>query len=41
MTGDASHSLIADPQNIALCRAQIRYQSKAFALTAGRQRIAP
>jgi hypothetical protein len=40
LTGDASRPLVADPQNIALYRAQIRYQSKAFALTAGRQRIA-
>ena len=39
LTGDPSRPLIADPQNIALYRAQLRYQSKAFALTAGRQRI--
>ena len=32
--------LIADPENIALYRAQIQYKSKAVALTAGRQRIA-
>ncbi|HWT43773.1 MAG TPA: hypothetical protein VN152_14085, partial [Sphingopyxis sp.] len=32
--------LVADPQNIALARAQLHYASPAFAVTAGRQRIA-
>lgn len=39
LTGDASRPLVADPQNIALYRAQLRYNSEAFGLTAGRQRI--
>lgn len=38
--GAATRPLIADPDNIALTRAQIRYASPAFAITAGRQRIA-
>lgn len=38
--GAATRPLIADPQNIALYRAQIQYKTKAVALTAGRQRIA-
>ncbi len=38
--GAATRPLVADPQNIALARAQLRYASPAFALTAGRQRIA-
>lgn len=37
--GAATHPLIADPDNIALTRAQIRYASPVFALTAGRQRL--
>lgn len=37
--GAATRPLIADPDNIALTRAQIRYASPAFALTAGRQRL--
>ena len=40
VTGLANRPLIADPQNIALYRAQLRYQTDAFAVTAGRQRIA-
>lgn len=36
---DASRPIISDPQNIALYRAQLRYATKGFALTAGRQRI--
>lgn len=32
--------LIADPQNIALYRAQLQYRSPALTVTAGRQRIA-
>lgn len=37
--GLATRPLIADPDNIALARAQIRYASPAFAVTGGRQRI--
>jgi hypothetical protein len=33
------HSVIADPENIDLNRAQIQYKSKAVTLTLGRQRI--
>lgn len=40
VNGAATRPIIADPQNIALYIAQLRYQSKAFALTAGRQKIA-
>ncbi len=35
----ATEPLIADPQNIALYRAQLQYRSKAFTLTGGRQKI--
>ncbi|KTD99452.1 hypothetical protein ATE68_23200 [Sphingopyxis sp. H038] len=38
--GPATRPLIADPDNIALARAQIRYSRPAFTVTAGRQRIA-
>ncbi len=38
--GPATRPLIADPDNIALSRAQIRYSRPAFTVTAGRQRIA-
>ncbi len=38
--GAATRPLVADPENIALARAQLRYASPAFAVTAGRQRIA-
>ncbi|MCW2351567.1 MULTISPECIES: alginate export family protein [unclassified Sphingobium] len=37
--GAANRPLIADPQNVALSRAQIAYRTPSFALTAGRQRI--
>lgn len=37
--GAATRPLVGDPDNIALTRAQIRYASPAFALTAGRQRV--
>jgi len=37
---DATHPLVADPQNIALYRAQLQYHGKALTITAGRQRIA-
>jgi len=38
--GAATRPLIADPQNIALYRAQLQYRTKAVALTVGRQSIA-
>lgn len=38
--GTATRPLVADPENIALARAQLRYAASAFAVTAGRQRIA-
>ncbi|MHA4836571.1 alginate export family protein [Sphingopyxis sp. MSC1_008] len=37
--GAATRPLVGDPDNIALARAQVRYASPAFALTAGRQRL--
>ena len=37
--GAATRPLVADPENIALARAQLRYASPAFAITAGRQRL--
>ncbi|MEO9132565.1 MAG: hypothetical protein ABI240_15335 [Sphingomonas sp.] len=39
LNGAATRPLIADPQNIALYRAQLRYKKGGFAVTAGRQRI--
>ncbi|MBB6426336.1 hypothetical protein [Sphingopyxis sp. JAI128] len=39
LDGAATRPLVADPQNIALARAQIRYSQPAFAITAGRQRL--
>ncbi len=38
--GAATRPLVADPENIALYRAQLQYNTKALAVTAGRQRIA-
>lgn len=38
--GAAARPLVADPENIALARAQLRYAAPTFAVTAGRQRIA-
>lgn len=38
--GAQTRPLVADPQNIALYRAQVRYAGKGYALTAGRQRLA-
>lgn len=38
--GAATRPLVADPENIALARAQLRYVTPIFAVTAGRQRIA-
>jgi len=40
LRGGTTRPLVADPENIALARAQLRYASPTFALTAGRQRIA-
>jgi len=37
--GPATRPLIADPQNIALTRALLRYAAPGFAVTAGRQRL--
>ncbi|MDB5717520.1 MAG: hypothetical protein JWM38_947 [Sphingomonas bacterium] len=39
LEGSAPPPLVADPQNIALYRAQLQYKSGPLALTAGRQRI--
>ena len=39
LNGAATRPIVADPENIALTRAQLRYASPAFAVTAGRQRI--
>lgn len=38
--GPAARPLIADPQNIALSRAQLRFSQPTLTLTAGRQRLA-
>lgn len=38
--GAAARPLIADPENIAIARAQLRYRAGALTLTAGRQGIA-
>ena len=38
--GPATRPLIADPDNIALARAQLRYASPVLTVTAGRQRLA-
>ena len=37
--GASNRPLVADPQDIGLYRAQIRYKAKDFTVTAGRQRI--
>lgn len=37
--GSATRPVIADPENVALYRAQIQYRSKQLTVTAGRQRI--
>jgi hypothetical protein len=37
--GQPGHSVVADPENIDLNRAQIQYKNKAVTLTLGRQRI--
>jgi len=38
--GGTLRPLVADPENVALYRAQIQYRTQAVTLTAGRQRIA-
>jgi len=38
--GGTQRPLVADPENVALYRAQIQYRTQALTLTAGRQRIA-
>jgi len=40
VNGAATRPLVSDPQNIALYLGQLKYKTKAIALTAGRQRIA-
>lgn len=37
---DPTRPLVADPEDIALYRAQVRYATKGLAITAGRQKIA-
>lgn len=39
VNGVAARPLVADPENIALYRAQVQYRTKVVAITAGRQRI--
>jgi hypothetical protein len=39
LSSDTSRPLVADPENIALYRAQLRYAQGGLAVTAGRQRI--
>ncbi|MCX8475910.1 MAG: alginate export family protein [Sphingomonas sp.] len=38
--GAATRPLVADPENVALYRAQLQYKSKPLTVTVGRQRIA-
>lgn len=38
--GVASRPMIADPENVAIYRAQLQYRTKPLTVTAGRQRIA-
>ncbi|WP_422059876.1 hypothetical protein [Sphingopyxis sp.] len=38
--GPPTRPIVADPDTIALARAQVRYASPGFAMTAGRQRLA-
>lgn len=40
LQGSTARPLVADPQDIALYRAQLQYKTKGITLTAGRQRIA-
>lgn len=37
--GAATRPLVADPENVALYRAQLQYKTRTLAVTAGRQRI--
>lgn len=39
LNGAATRPIVADPQNVALYIAQLRYRTKAVTLTAGRQKI--
>lgn len=39
VNGPATRPLVADPQNVALYRAQLQYRTRGVAITAGRQRI--
>jgi hypothetical protein len=39
LQGAAPRPIVADPQNIALYRAQLQYRTKIFAITAGRQKL--
>lgn len=39
LNGAAMRPIVADPENVALARAQLRYTSPVLAVTAGRQRI--
>ena len=39
LNGAATRPLVADPENVAISRAQLQYKSKALTLTVGRQRI--
>ena len=39
LNGAATRPIVADPENIALTRAQLRYVAPGFTVTAGRQRI--
>ncbi len=39
LSGAATRPLVADPENVALSRAQLQYKAKGVTLTAGRQRI--
>lgn len=39
LNGSAQRPLVADPQNVALYVAELRYRTPALAVTAGRQRI--
>ena len=40
LNGPATRPIVADPENVALYRAQLQYRSPTLAVTAGRQRIA-
>lgn len=40
LDGAATRPLVADPQNVAIYRAQLQYRARAVTVTGGRQRIA-